>query len=601
MTRDRMGREAVAQPLAPPTPAPAAGHSLHSWSELTRQTALETLRYSRFVTVMKRMLPLAAAGILAAVVAYSLVPRHQERVTLSYSQTGAIHNDLTMLKPHFSSTDSKGNPYVITATQIVQDAKNQNRGTMKDVEADMQYDQMKTAPRIAWIVVGLIIVGSLLASGRSGPAGNPNLVKIVSSLPRTGSAKAQTDTIVNGIQIALDEAGGKAGPFEVVYADWDDATASAGQWTAEAETANARRAVRDPDVMVYIGTYNSGAAKMSMAILNRAELLMVSPANTGSRPDEARPGRSRRAGNVSPDGRNQLRPGRAGRRSAGPVEARWAQELGVKRVYVLDDNQVYGKGIAQFFVAACQDLGIEVLGQESIDDKAQEFKALMTTIKGLNPDLIYFGGTTQTKGGQIAKDMVAAGWRVNSWCPTPATRRLSSPRPGANNLNDRCYVTFGGMPPEKLTGAGREFVDKYKARYGVNPRATPSTATKRPKSPWMPSSGPAGRTAARSSKRLWPSATFDQGARHLVVRRQRRHHDQDDQRQHSASRTNRREVRVRQTARPVTARPMTSPPAAAPSPARDRQRRTPDDVPLAGRGRSDRLPGNCFCNTAWTG
>ena len=43
----------------------------------------------------------------------------------------------------------------------------------------------------------------------------------------------------------------------IVYADWDDATAAAGQWTAEAETANANRAVRDPDVMAYIGTYNS--------------------------------------------------------------------------------------------------------------------------------------------------------------------------------------------------------------------------------------------------------------------------------------------------------------------------------------------------------
>lgn len=140
MPRDRMGREAVAQPLAPPTPVPATGHSLHSWTELTRQTALETLRYSRFVTVMKRMLPLAAAGILAAVIAYSLVPRHQERVTLSYSQTGTIHNDLAMLKPRFSDTDAKGNPYVITASQIVQDAKDHSRATMENVEADMQYD-----------------------------------------------------------------------------------------------------------------------------------------------------------------------------------------------------------------------------------------------------------------------------------------------------------------------------------------------------------------------------------------------------------------------------------------------------------------------------
>src|SRR6516225_6381992 len=84
------------------------------------------------------------------------------------------------------------------------------------------------------------------------------VIKIVSSLPRTGSARAQTDTLVNGIKMALEEAGGKVGEFTVEYLDWDDATAAAGSWTAEAEAANAERAVRDADVMVYLGTYNSG-------------------------------------------------------------------------------------------------------------------------------------------------------------------------------------------------------------------------------------------------------------------------------------------------------------------------------------------------------
>ncbi len=330
---------------------------------------------------------------------------------------------------------------------------------------------MQKASRIAWIVVGLIIAGSLLASGRSGPADNPNVVKIVSSLPRTGSAKAQTDTIVNGIQIALSEANSKAGKFDVVYGDWDDATAAAGQWTAEAETANARRAVRDPDVMVYIGTYNSGAAKMSMPILNRAQLLMVSPANTApglTKPGKGDPGEPemyRPTGEI-----NYVRVVPADDLQ-GPLSARWAQELGVKRVYVLDDNQVYGKGIARFFVAACQDLGIEVLGHESIDDKAQEFKALMTTIKGLQPDLIYFGGTTQTKGGQIAKDMVAAGLACKLMVPDACYEDAFIAAAGASNLNDRCYVTFGGLPPQKLTGAGREFVEKYQARYGREPES----------------------------------------------------------------------------------------------------------------------------------
>ena len=135
-------------------------------------------------------------------------------------------------------------------------------------------------PLLAWAAVAVLVVGSLLLSGAGIQPGNPRVVKIVSSLPRTGSAKAQTDAIVNGIRIALEEAGDKCGPFDVVFGDWDDATAAAGQWTAEAETANARRAAHDPDVVAYIGTYNSGAAKIAMPILNRAGLLMISPANT---------------------------------------------------------------------------------------------------------------------------------------------------------------------------------------------------------------------------------------------------------------------------------------------------------------------------------
>ncbi len=188
---------------------------------------------------------------------------------------------------------------------------------------------MSKASLIAWVTVGVLIVGSLLASGRSGDPGDPGVVKIVSSLPRTGSAKAQTDTIVNGIEIALVEADYKCGPFKVVYGDWDDSTAAAGQWTAEAETANARRAVRDPDVMVYIGTYNSGAAKMSMPILNRAHLLMVSPANTSpglTKPGKGDPGEPemyRPTGNI-----NWIRPRGPGRRLARLSRARrWAKEL----------------------------------------------------------------------------------------------------------------------------------------------------------------------------------------------------------------------------------------------------------------------------------
>jgi branched-chain amino acid transport system substrate-binding protein len=318
------------------------------------------------------------------------------------------------------------------------------------------------------LIVALLLVTTLIGWSGSG-AGNPDVIKIVSSLPRTGSAKAQTDTIVNGIRIAIDEEGGHVGPFRIEYGDWDDATAGAGQWTAEAETANANRAVGDPDVMVYLGTYNSGAAKISMPILNRAGLLMISPANTWpglTKPgmgDSGEPAVYRPSGKVSylrlvPTDDLQ-----------GPLGAVWAKEMGVRRVYVLDDNEIYGKGIANLFIDACQDLGIEVVGHESIDVKAQEFKPLMAMIKGLDVDLVYFGGTTQSKGGQVAKDMVAAGLDCKLMVPDACFEEAFIQSAGADNVNGRVYVTFGGLPPEELTGPGARFVETYKKRFGKTP------------------------------------------------------------------------------------------------------------------------------------
>ena len=296
---------------------------------------------------------------------------------------------------------------------------------------------------------------------------DPSLVKIVSSLPRTGSAKQQSDTIVGGIRMAIEEAGGQAGPFRVEYLDLDDSTAAAGQWTSEAEAANARRALQDPDVVAYIGTFNSGAAKVSMPILNLGDLLMVSPANTAvglTKPGLGAPGEP---GVYRPTGRlNYTRDD-----LQGPLSADWARRRGVKKVYILDDNEVYGKGIADLFDERCREIGIEVLGHDSIDAKAQEFKSLMASVKAARPDLVYFGGTTQSKGGQLAKDMASAGIHAMLMVPDGCREQVFIDSAGAANLEGRCFVTFGGLPPEKLTGKGAEFVDRYRKKHGELPEA----------------------------------------------------------------------------------------------------------------------------------
>ena len=326
----------------------------------------------------------------------------------------------------------------------------------------------------AVVLVGFVLLG--LLAPPPGGAGDTAEIKIVSSLPRTGSARGQTDTIVEGIQLALAEVkyalelNGK--PHKLTYLDLDDATAAAGQWTAEQETANANLAKLDPDVMVYIGTYNSGAAKISMPILNRAKILMVSPANTSpglTKPnvgERDEPKRYRPSGEINyvrvvPTDDVQ-----------GPAGAEWAESLGTKRVYILDDNEAYGKGIADLFEAHARKIGLEVLGRETIDFKSQEFSALMTKIKRKNPQLIYFGGTTQTKAGQLIKDMVKAGMGDCKFMGPDGTYELAMiESAGAEVCNGRFLCTFGGLTPDKMTDTpgGKTFVENFKKYYGREP------------------------------------------------------------------------------------------------------------------------------------
>jgi lipopolysaccharide export system protein LptC len=113
----------------------------YDWSARVRSTAMEALRYSRFVTLMKRLLSLGAFLTIAAVLAFFFVQRMPRQLQMSYEQLGRIENDLTMVKPRLAGADAKGNPFVITADSAVQDVHNPKKASLKNLEADLSVGQ----------------------------------------------------------------------------------------------------------------------------------------------------------------------------------------------------------------------------------------------------------------------------------------------------------------------------------------------------------------------------------------------------------------------------------------------------------------------------
>jgi branched-chain amino acid transport system substrate-binding protein len=295
-------------------------------------------------------------------------------------------------------------------------------------------------------------------------------IKIVSSLPHTGSANNQTQTMVNGITMAIDEAGKKAGPFSIAYEAWDDASPERGQWDPAVEAANADRAIADKDVMVYIGTYNSGAAKISMPKLNSAGLAMISPANTWPGLTKPNVGEANEPMSYRPTGKVtyfRVVPADDIQARAG---AKWAAELGAKKVFILHDRELYGQGIASIFQKVAPTLNLEITGYEGIDPKAANYRSLVTKIRQTSSDLVYFGGSTQNNAGQIVKDLRAGGLQdIKFMAPDACYEKAFIDSAGNENLAGRTFITFGGKAPDQLTGKGKDFYDNYRKRYNAEP------------------------------------------------------------------------------------------------------------------------------------
>jgi branched-chain amino acid transport system substrate-binding protein len=323
----------------------------------------------------------------------------------------------------------------------------------------------------------LIKVGALAAAavfvitacGGGTGGGDKGTIELWSSLPRQGSNKAQTDTVVNAINMALEEAGGKAGGYTITYQDKDDSTAATGIWDEATEIKNANDAAANDAVVGYIGTFNSGAAKLAIPILCTNGTPMISPANTYPGLTKAGKGEPNEPDVYYPDGcaRNYTRvvpaddlQGRAG--------AVWASQLGVTKAYVLDDTELYGKGIADVFATEAPNFGIEILGRDGIEGTATDYKALAEKIKATNPELVYYGGITQNNAGQLWRDLRdALGTEVKLMGPDGIFE--SEWIEAAGEAAEGSYITFGGVPASELTGAGADWLASYTEKYPNNP------------------------------------------------------------------------------------------------------------------------------------
>jgi branched-chain amino acid transport system substrate-binding protein len=311
------------------------------------------------------------------------------------------------------------------------------------------------------------------SGGGAARDGAEKTVTVFSSLPLQGASRPISEAVSNGIRMALDEAGGRAGNVTVRYESLDDSTAQAGAWTPEATSANARKVAQHDGPAIYIGELNSGATAVSLPILNEAGIPQIStntavgltsdePGSTPGEPDKYYPTGRRTYVRVAPKDTVQ-----------GAALATLMKEDGCRKVQILNDKEVYGSGLAENISRSAEAQGLPIAGNEAIDKVAANYRSLAARAASAGVDCVAYAGITANNAVQLFKDFAAA---------LPSARLY-----GADGISDESFTdpANGGIPaavagrtritvatlaPDQYPPDGQEFFREYERKFGdANP------------------------------------------------------------------------------------------------------------------------------------
>ena len=304
--------------------------------------------------------------------------------------------------------------------------------------------------------------------------GDPDVL-IASDLPLQGSSRTQTMQIVEAIRYLLEQQNWKAGDHNVAYQSCDDATAQAGKWDSGKCSTNAQAYAGNEKVVGVIGTFNSGCAAIMIPVLNQAPgggVAMMSPANTYVCLTEGGPGcDSTEPDKYYPTGTRNYARVVAHDAYQGAAVAEFVKEQGVKSVYILNDKEAYGLGVATNLRNAAEQLGIKVAGFAAWDPKASSYEALFNQIKGTGADAVFLGGLIDENGAQLIKDKVAVlgpnDGEVKLFAPDGFTTQQTIDEAGEAAAG--MFMTVAGVPIDQFKGEGAEFADSFAPRLNGKP------------------------------------------------------------------------------------------------------------------------------------
>jgi len=349
----------------------------------------------------------------------------------------------------------------------------------------MQRTHMRLVPIFGASLVVLAACGtSNNTSGGQSSGGGGGLssctgsVTVATDLPVSGSDASDGKPTQNGAQLAVDQATSSKllGGCTIKLTTKDDASVALGKHDPQQGAQNITELAGDTSVLGVIGPFNSNVALAELPISNKANLVQISPSNTnpgltivGSNPDI-------NTASLKPSGNTtyfRVCTTDIGQGKADAQEA--AQTLGAKKAYVIDDQETYGKGLADQFSKFFQQDGGSIAKRVSLPGDTKDFSTQLTEAKGLGVDVVFFGGTSSNGGGIVKKQMATAGLSGVKFVGGDGIVDDEFFTEAGPTGAEGAYGSVAAPDPTKLSSAAK-FVSDYKAAFGADPGAYSANA-----------------------------------------------------------------------------------------------------------------------------
>jgi len=251
------------------------------------------------------------------------------------------------------------------------------------------------------VILGLALsVAMVTAGGPTSTHAQGKVIRLGVSLPFQGADAADVELIRDGILMAVDEQNAKGGVagYKIELIMYDSSTTTAGGFDIAQAATNARKAAADPSIVALLGPYTSGEGKAMSPILSEADLATITGQATN--PDLTDP---KFADKYRPKGKAIFFRTVTTDAIQAPAMVNFlVGKLSLKTAFIIDDGDAYGVGGANLFEARAAQKGLKILGRDRINPKEADYTTVLTKIKGVNPQALFYGGHAEA-GARIAK------------------------------------------------------------------------------------------------------------------------------------------------------------------------------------------------------